>query len=50
MLGLITTKMVSSKSSDEIMRQIDQAARYLPLEQLALSRNAASLPRGAVIR
>ena len=36
-LGLITTKHGELESSDEIMRQIDKAARYLPLEQLALS-------------
>ena len=36
-LGLITTKHGALESRDEIMRQIDKAAHYLPLEQLALS-------------
>jgi methionine synthase II (cobalamin-independent) len=36
-LGLITTKVSRVESVDELRRQIDQAARFLPLEQLALS-------------
>jgi 5-methyltetrahydropteroyltriglutamate--homocysteine methyltransferase len=36
-LGLITTKHGDLESRDEIMRQIDNAAQYVPLEQLALS-------------
>jgi len=36
-LGLVTTKHGALESRDDIMRQIDQAAHYLPLEQLALS-------------
>jgi 5-methyltetrahydropteroyltriglutamate--homocysteine methyltransferase len=36
-LGLITTKHGDLESQDEIMRQIDKAAKYVPLEQLALS-------------
>jgi 5-methyltetrahydropteroyltriglutamate--homocysteine methyltransferase len=36
-LGLITTKRGALESSDELMRRIDDAAKYLPLEQLALS-------------
>ena len=36
-LGLVTTKHGDLESRDEIMRQIDKAAHYLPLEQLALS-------------
>jgi 5-methyltetrahydropteroyltriglutamate--homocysteine methyltransferase len=36
-LGLITTKHGDLESQDEIMRQIDKAAQYVPLEQLALS-------------
>jgi 5-methyltetrahydropteroyltriglutamate--homocysteine methyltransferase len=36
-LGLVTTKHGDLESRDDIMRQINEAARYLPLEQLALS-------------
>src|ERR1700746_1421249 len=36
-LGLITTKHGDLESQDEIMRQIDKAAQYIPMEQLALS-------------
>jgi 5-methyltetrahydropteroyltriglutamate--homocysteine methyltransferase len=36
-LGLITTKVSRVESVDELRRRIDEAARFLPLEQLALS-------------
>jgi 5-methyltetrahydropteroyltriglutamate--homocysteine methyltransferase len=36
-LGLVTTKSGEMESADEIKRRIDEAARYVPLEQLALS-------------
>ena len=36
-LGLITTKMGRVETVDELKRRIDDASRYLPLEQLALS-------------
>ena len=36
-LGLITTKHGELETRDEILRRIDEAARYIPLEQLALS-------------
>lgn len=36
-LGLVTTKSGDMESADEIKRRIDEAARYVPLEQLALS-------------
>ncbi|MGH7927067.1 MAG: cobalamin-independent methionine synthase II family protein [Candidatus Binatia bacterium] len=36
-LGLITTKVPRRESVDELRRRIDAAARYLPLEQLAIS-------------
>src|SRR5258706_15627617 len=36
-LGLITTKVGRIETVDELRRRIDAAARYLPLEQLALS-------------
>jgi 5-methyltetrahydropteroyltriglutamate--homocysteine methyltransferase len=36
-LGLVTTKSSDLEPLDELKRRIDQAARHLPLEQLALS-------------
>ena len=36
-LGLITTKTGRLETIDDLRRRIDEAARYLPLEQLALS-------------
>jgi len=36
-LGLITTKLGALESRDEIKRRIDEAAKYVPLDQLALS-------------
>jgi methionine synthase II (cobalamin-independent) len=36
-LGLVTTKTGEMETVDEIKRRIDEAARYVPLEQLALS-------------
>lgn len=36
-LGLITTKSARIETVDELRRRIDDAARFLPLEQLALS-------------
>jgi len=36
-LGLITTKSARVETVDELRRRIDDAARFLPLEQLALS-------------
>ena len=36
-LGLVTTKRPGLESMDSLKRRIDQAARYVPLEQLALS-------------
>jgi 5-methyltetrahydropteroyltriglutamate--homocysteine methyltransferase len=36
-LGLITTKIARVETVDDLRRRIDEAARYLPLEQLALS-------------
>jgi 5-methyltetrahydropteroyltriglutamate--homocysteine methyltransferase len=36
-LGLITTKVARVETVDELRRRIDEAARYLPLEQLAIS-------------
>lgn len=36
-LGLVTTKSPAPESKDDIKRRIDEASRYVPLEQLALS-------------
>ncbi len=36
-LGLMTTKSADLEPIDDLKRRIDQASRYLPLEQLALS-------------
>ena len=36
-LGLVTSKTGTLETKDELKRRIDEAAKYLPLEQLALS-------------
>jgi 5-methyltetrahydropteroyltriglutamate--homocysteine methyltransferase len=36
-LGLVTTKLPQLESKDELKRRIDEAAKYVPLEQLCLS-------------
>ena len=36
-LGLVTTKVGDLETKDELKRRIDEAARYVPLEQLCLS-------------
>ncbi|WP_129791850.1 5-methyltetrahydropteroyltriglutamate--homocysteine S-methyltransferase [Sphingosinicella sp. CPCC 101087] len=36
-LGLVTTKLGELESKDEIKRRIDEAARFMPVEQMALS-------------
>jgi 5-methyltetrahydropteroyltriglutamate--homocysteine methyltransferase len=36
-LGLVTTKRGQLESKDELKRRIDEAAQYVPLEQLCLS-------------
>ena len=36
-LGLITTKTGQLEDADALCRRIDEAARYLPLENLAIS-------------
>jgi len=36
-LGLVTTKLGELESKDDIKRRIDEAAKFVPLEQLALS-------------
>jgi 5-methyltetrahydropteroyltriglutamate--homocysteine methyltransferase len=36
-LGLVTSKTGTLESKDELKRRIDQAAKFIPLEQLCLS-------------
>ncbi len=36
-LGLVTTKLGELETKDTIKRRIDEAAKFCPLEQLALS-------------
>jgi 5-methyltetrahydropteroyltriglutamate--homocysteine methyltransferase len=36
-LGLVTTKRPQLESKDELKRRVDEAARYVPIEQLCLS-------------
>jgi 5-methyltetrahydropteroyltriglutamate--homocysteine methyltransferase len=36
MLGLVSTKVPSLESQDDLLRRIDEASRYVPLERLAL--------------
>jgi 5-methyltetrahydropteroyltriglutamate--homocysteine methyltransferase len=36
-LGLVSTKSSEMESSQELTRRIDEASKYLPLEQLGLS-------------
>ena len=36
-LGLVSTKLGRLESTDELVRRIEEASRYVPLEQLALS-------------
>ncbi|MES2510754.1 MAG: 5-methyltetrahydropteroyltriglutamate--homocysteine S-methyltransferase [Pseudomonadota bacterium] len=36
-LGLITTKIGTMENKDDVKRRIDEAAKYVPLDQLALS-------------
>jgi 5-methyltetrahydropteroyltriglutamate--homocysteine methyltransferase len=36
-LGLVTTKRAELESKDDLKRRIDEAAKYVPLEQLCLS-------------
>jgi 5-methyltetrahydropteroyltriglutamate--homocysteine methyltransferase len=36
-LGLVSTKTAQLETADDLKRRIEEASRYLPLEQLALS-------------
>src|SRR5205807_615705 len=52
-LGLVTTKRPRLESKDELKRRIDEAARYVPLDQLCLSGQRGlelTLPAGYAAR
>jgi 5-methyltetrahydropteroyltriglutamate--homocysteine methyltransferase len=36
-LGLVTTKLADMESADDVKRRIDEAAKFMPLDQMALS-------------
>jgi 5-methyltetrahydropteroyltriglutamate--homocysteine methyltransferase len=36
-LGLVTTKRGELEAKDELKRRVDEASRYVPLDQLCLS-------------
>jgi len=36
-LGLVTTKLAELESADAVKRRIDEAATFMPLDQMALS-------------
>jgi 5-methyltetrahydropteroyltriglutamate--homocysteine methyltransferase len=36
-LGLVSTKVAGLEKVDDLKRRIDEAAKYIPLDQLALS-------------
>ena len=36
-LGLVSSKLAALETQEELLRRIDEAARYVPLENLALS-------------
>jgi 5-methyltetrahydropteroyltriglutamate--homocysteine methyltransferase len=36
-LGLVTTKLDALESKDDLKRRIDDAARFMPLDQMCLS-------------
>jgi 5-methyltetrahydropteroyltriglutamate--homocysteine methyltransferase len=50
-LGLVSSKTPVLESADELRRRIDEAARYVPLENLALSPQCgfASTERGNLL-
>jgi 5-methyltetrahydropteroyltriglutamate--homocysteine methyltransferase len=50
-LGLISTRVTEVESVDDLTRRIEEASRYLPLEQLALGpRCGLGLPEDAIWR
>jgi 5-methyltetrahydropteroyltriglutamate--homocysteine methyltransferase len=36
-LGLVSTKDATMESQDDLLRRIDEAAKYMPMENLTLS-------------
>ncbi len=36
-LGLVSSKLAAMESADQLARRIDEASKYVPLENLALS-------------
>ncbi|MBV9355433.1 MAG: 5-methyltetrahydropteroyltriglutamate--homocysteine S-methyltransferase, partial [Chloroflexi bacterium] len=36
MLGLVTTKVGALESQDDLLRRVEEAAHYVPIEDLAL--------------
>ncbi|MGZ8453602.1 MAG: 5-methyltetrahydropteroyltriglutamate--homocysteine S-methyltransferase, partial [Candidatus Binatia bacterium] len=36
-LGLVSSKLAAMESADQLARRVDEAAKYVPLENLALS-------------
>lgn len=36
-LGLVTTKFPQIESADDLIRRVDEASHYIPLEDLAIS-------------
>ena len=50
-LGLVTSKSGALEKKDDIMRRIHEAARYIPIDQLALSAQCgfASTEEGNVL-
>jgi 5-methyltetrahydropteroyltriglutamate--homocysteine methyltransferase len=50
-LGLVSSKVPELESQDDLLRRIDEAAKYVPLEDLALSPQCgfASTARGNVL-
>ncbi len=50
-LGLVTTKEAKLESRDDLMRRIDEAARYIPLHNLSLSTQCgfASVAQGNLL-
>ncbi|HEY3061337.1 MAG TPA: cobalamin-independent methionine synthase II family protein [Chloroflexota bacterium] len=50
-LGLVTTKVGELESSDDLRRRIDEAAKYVPLENLSLSPQCgfASIEQGNLL-
>lgn len=50
-LGLVTTKLGALESQDDLLRRIEEAARYVPMEDLALSPQCgfASVEQGNLV-